>query len=65
LRLLSGNPEGVLGVSKEQLLQIVDWVADSDVDAALCELAEAETQLDRCQKAVAMAKKRLAEALRS
>ena len=65
LRLLSGNSEGALGVDKDQLAAIVDWVVGSDVESALQELVKAEDQLALSQRAVTAAKKRLAEALRS
>lgn len=65
LRLLSGNPEGALDVGKDQLAMIVSWVSGSDVEVALQALAKAEDQLALSQRAVAAAKKRLAEALRT
>ena len=65
LRLLSGNPDGAIDVSKDQLASIVSWVVGSDVELALQELVKAEDQLALSQQAVVAAKKRLAEALRS
>jgi len=65
LRLLSGNPEGVVDLNSLVLTKIVDWVVGTDVEQALEELARSETRLLAAKKDVEVAKKRLSDAFRS
>lgn len=63
-RILSGNPENLVGDNQHQLGTAVDWLVGTDVEAALSVVARAEDEFEIAKKVLADAKKRLASALR-
>lgn len=65
LRILSGNPEGVIDPDFEALRTAVDWVAGTDVETALSALAMAEDSYESSKRELSKAKKMLAQALLS
>lgn len=64
LRILSGNPEGVVAPDVVQLRLVVDWVSGTDVEVALTALAKAEEELEREKNARKKASLEFARALR-
>lgn len=62
-RILSGNPEGIIGLDSNELRKAVDWLVGTDVEAALKTLVMAEDNFDAAKKELAKAKKLLAQAL--
>ena len=62
-RILSGNPEAIISPDYVALRQAVDWLAGTDVEAALSTLASAEDSYEKAKRELSLAKKVLAQAL--
>jgi len=63
IRILQGDSEGVVGTNQEEIKKVVLWLAGSDVEAAMHDLAEAETRFEQAKKDVSGLKKKLARVL--
>ena len=63
-RLLSGNPQGVVGGDLLMLSTVVDWLVGTDVEHALTQLCHAEDRYELAKQSLSAAKKGLAVALR-
>lgn len=65
LRLLSGNPEGVISDSHSLLNDLASWLVGTNVETALVELIRAEDAQNLAKQRLAKAKKLLAAAFRA
>lgn len=63
LRILQGDLEGVVGDRAKDVKLVASWLAGTDVEAAMAELARAEAVLEQAKKDVSLLKKKLARAL--
>jgi len=63
-RILSGNPEDLIEPDFPRLRLAVDWLAGTDIEAAIRVLAKAEDSFEKAKADLAKAKKSLAEAMR-
>ena len=63
LRILQGDNEGVVGGREEEVQVVATWLAGTDVEAAMLELAKAEALFEQAKKDVSALKKKLARAL--
>jgi uncharacterized Zn finger protein len=63
MRILSGNPDGLIEANIEHLKQAVDWLVGTDVELALSELARAEDAFETAKQLLAAAKKKVAKSL--
>lgn len=55
--------EGVVGDRAKDVKLVASWLAGTDVEAAMAELARAEAVLEQAKKDVSLLKKKLARAL--
>jgi len=62
-RILQGEIEGVVGDRTEDVKRVASWLAGTDVEAAMAELARAEALFEQAKKDVSLLKKKLARAL--
>lgn len=62
-RILAGSSEGIVSNNIKDLDIVINWVKGSDVEKALDELHEAETDLEKMKKKVSVLKKKLANTL--
>lgn len=62
-RILQGEPEGIVGDRAADVKKVASWLAGTDVEAAMAELARAETEFEQAKKNVSALKKKLARAL--
>lgn len=65
LRILSGNPEGLVEGCHAHLAEVSGWLAGTDVEAAVCALAKVEEEFELAKINLANAKKHLAAKLRT
>jgi uncharacterized Zn finger protein len=63
MRILSGNPDGLIEANIDHLKHAVDWLVGTDVELALSELALAEDAFESSKQLLAAAKKKLAKSL--
>jgi len=63
--ILSGSDKAVVSENKEQVPIVQAWLAGSDLEEALMELAEAEDEHSHARKRLLQAKKNVAKAMRS
>lgn len=63
LRILSGDTEGIVSGNEQEVVKVVDWLAGTDVAAALVELNDAELRFEVAKRNVSFAKKKLARSL--
>ncbi|MEW9625644.1 SWIM zinc finger family protein [Rhodanobacter geophilus] len=59
-RILSGNPEGLVGPDPDGLRVAVDWLEGTDVESALRDLIAAEDHVIAAKKVLTQAKDRRA-----
>jgi len=64
LRILMGETTGIVSNNIDQVSTARAWLKNTDVGAALAELAKAELQLDTAKENVENAKENVAQALR-
>jgi peroxiredoxin len=62
-RILRGDTDGIVSVNIEDVKTVQGWIAGSDVETAIHNLAEGEAELERAKKKVAAAKKALARVM--
>jgi len=62
--LMAGSTEGVVSQNLEQVPLVCEWLAGTDVEAAMDRLAKAELQVADAKRLVSKAKKDLAAAMR-
>lgn len=65
ISILDGNAEAITSDNANQASTVVDWLSDTDVEAALSEMREAERNADPDKKALNDAKRKLARAMNS
>ncbi len=56
---------GIVSNNLDQVQLVASWLAGSDVEAALGEVAQAEAALEKAKKAVTTAKKKVAAVMRA
>ncbi len=62
-RILAGSIEGIVSENVNDVEIVKSWVRGSDVEKALDELHQAETELEKMKKKVSALKKKLARTL--
>ena len=62
--ILAGETKGIVSGNADDVAVVVAWLAGSDVEAALEDLAKAQAEYDVAKKVVSRAKKLLAKAMR-
>lgn len=62
--IMSGDSAGIVSDNGDEVERVRDWIAGSDVEDALCELAEAEHEFDAAKERLAVAKRKLAASMR-
>jgi len=62
-RILRGDTEGIVSTNIEDVKIVHGWIAGSDIEIAIHELAEGEAELERAKRKVAAAKKTLASVM--
>lgn len=65
LSIIEGKPRGIVSDNADQVPLIVEWLAGTDVEAALIELRRVEKDPDAAKSAVSAAKRTLARAMNS
>lgn len=65
ISILDGNTQSISSDNAEQAPKIVDWLAGTDVEAALSEMRDAEKNSDPDKSVLNAAKKKLARAMNS
>jgi len=63
--ILEGSTAGIVSGNADQVGTVVGWLPGTDVAAAMSALAAAERDLERAKKAVSVARKGVAAAMRS
>lgn len=63
LRILSGDPAGIVGGHENEILMVRSWMKGTLVESALNNLAEAQRRFDEAKKELEKGKKKLARAL--
>jgi NAD-dependent DNA ligase len=64
LRILSGNPEDLVGGDVNALTAVVDWLSGTDVETFLRELIQAEDEYEAARKRLSAARKRFSSSMR-
>lgn len=64
IRIIMGDPTGIVSENNTAVSDIQNWVRGTDVEKALFDLNEAEQQFEEAKKRVSQIKKRLARTLR-
>lgn len=59
-RIIAGSSEGIVSENLQDVEIVKEWVKGSDVEKALNELHQAETDLEKMKKKVSALKKKLA-----
>jgi peroxiredoxin len=62
-RILGGNTDGIVSTNIQDVKIVQGWLAGSDIEMAIHNLAEGEAELERAKKKVAAAKKALARVM--
>jgi hypothetical protein len=62
-RILRGDTDGIVSTNIQDVRIVQGWIAGSDVEIAIHNLAEGEAELERAKKKVAAAKKALASVM--
>jgi len=62
-RILAGSSEGIVSDNASEVEIVKTWVNGTDVETALNELHQAETNLEKMKKKVSALKKKLARTL--
>ena len=62
--ILEGETKGIVSGNEEDVAVVVRWLAGSDVEAAMKDLADVQVECDAAKKRVSRAKKALAQAMR-
>ena len=63
--LVDGSKEGIVSENVDQVAIVHAWLAGTDVEIALKELAAAEQRLESAKREVSSIKKKVAQALKS
>jgi hypothetical protein len=64
MAILSGRPVDIVNGTAANLAEVASWLAGSDVETALLELAKCEDEMARAKQAASAAKRAVARALR-
>jgi hypothetical protein len=59
-RILRGNTEGIVSGNLEDVKVVQGWIAGSDIEVSVLNLAKGEAALERARKKIAAAKRELA-----
>ena len=62
-RILDGCNEGIVSGNKEEVVIVKSWLAGTDVEAALLEVAEKERIFEKVKKDLSIAKKKLSRVM--
>lgn len=62
--ILDGITKGIVSDNKEQVKIVQTWLKGTDVESALNSMRKLEAELDKAKKALSVAKKELAKAMR-
>ena len=62
--ILAGETKGIVSGNEGEVSLVVEWLAGSDIEAALEDLADAQGEFDIAKKKVSRVKKLLAKAMR-
>ena len=62
-RILEGSDERIVSDNKNETALVKSWLAGTDVETALMEVAEREMALEKAKKELSTAKKKLARAM--
>jgi uncharacterized Zn finger protein len=62
--IMMGLDIGIVSQNKDDAKRIKTWLAGTDVEKALCDVAEKEEILERAKQSLSQAKKKLAQSLR-
>ena len=62
--ILAGETKGIVSGNEDEVPHVVEWLAGSDIEAALEVLADAQAKFDVAKKKLSQAKKLLAKAMR-
>ena len=63
--ILNGEIKAIVSGNEHEVSLVVSWLAGSDIESALKDVAAAEFELERAKKEVSRVKKLLAEAMRN
>jgi len=63
--ILNGEIKAIVSGNEHEVSLVVSWLAGSDIESALKDVAAAELELERAKKEVSRVKKLLAEAMRN
>ena len=63
--ILYALEDGIVSSNLHQVELVASWLAGSDVEAALSEVAQAEAAFEKAKKAVTAAKKKVAAVMRA
>ncbi len=63
LRILDGCDDGIVSDNKEEVVIVKSWLAGTDVEAALLEVAKKERICEKVKKYLSIAKKKLAQVM--
>jgi len=62
--ILNGGTQAIVSGNEHEVQLVVGWLAGSDIEVAIKELATAERDLERAKKSASQAKKLLTQAMR-
>ncbi len=65
IAILDGNAAAISSGNADQVQMVVEWLAGTDVEAALFEMREAEKIADKAKKNLVALKKKLAKTMNS
>lgn len=65
ISIIDGNTDSITSENASDVATVVDWLRDTDVEAALHEMRQAEKIADPEKKALNAAKRKLARAMNS
>lgn len=65
ISIIDGNTDSITSENASDVATVVDWLRDTDVEAALREMRQAEKIADPEKKALNAAKRKLARAMNS
>jgi hypothetical protein len=60
IRILSGDPTGIISNNADAISDIIEWVRNTDIERFLSELHKAEMDYEEAKKRVSQCKKSLA-----
>jgi uncharacterized Zn finger protein len=64
INILCGSSQGIVSGNEANVRDVMSWLPDTDLEAALLAVLDAEKQCEKAKKELSAAKKRLARAFR-